>query len=110
MDQKKELEQRLIEKATKDERFRKKLLSSPGIAIEQELGVKLPASLRINVLEENPGSIYLVIPFQTEAEQNDQLSESELETVAGGLNGWSADCDSGWFIPGGSGHEPGGGD
>ena len=42
MDQRKQLEQQLIEKAMKDETFRKRLIENPGAAIAAETGWKIP--------------------------------------------------------------------
>lgn len=84
MNQKEQLEQRIIEKAMKDEQFREKLMASPNETIEQELGVKLPASLRINVLEEKPDNVYLVIPMTTREHADEELTEAELGNVVGG--------------------------
>ncbi len=92
MNQKQQLEHRLIEKAMKDEHFREQLKHSPHETIEAELGIKLPHSLHIKVLEETPESIYLVLPKLTGDELNGELSEAELETVAGG---WSGDTECG---------------
>lgn len=86
MNQRKQLEQRIIEKAMKDEQFRAKLMTSPNETIEQELGVKLPASLRINVLEEKPNNVYLVIPMTANEYATEELTEAELANVAGGYN------------------------
>ncbi|MBN1198522.1 MAG: NHLP leader peptide family RiPP precursor [Bacteroidales bacterium] len=79
-----QLEQRIIEKAMKDEQFRERLMASPNETIEQELRVKLPASLRINVLEEKPDSVYLVIPMTTMEHTGEEFTEAELSNVAGG--------------------------
>jgi hypothetical protein len=84
MNQRKQLEQRIIEKAMKDEQFRERLMTSPNETIEQELRVKLPASLRINVLEEKHDSVYLVIPMTAHAHSDEELTEAELSNVAGG--------------------------
>jgi hypothetical protein len=42
--------------------------------------VKLPKNIRITVLEEKPDELFIVIPHKGGAE----LSEAELESVAGG--------------------------
>lgn len=81
----KELEQRLIQKAQEDPGFRSSLVSDPRGAIEQEIGSSLPSSPRIQVLEESADSLYLVLPAAgSQAGAGGELSDSELESVAGG--------------------------
>ena len=84
MNQRQQLEQKLIEKAMKDESFRKQLIENPGAAIEDETGIKMPETLKIIVLEEDPQTVYLVLPQVYNQETEIELSESELEDVAGG--------------------------
>jgi len=82
--QRNELEQKLIEKALKDESFRKHLIDNPKAAIEGEWGIKLPESTIIKVLEEDLQTVYFVLPAQGRMTGNQELSESDLESVAGG--------------------------
>lgn len=84
MNQKQQLEQRLIEKAMKDELFRERLLSNPKETIEQEVGFTIPATLHIRVLEEDANTFYLVLPPVGSPESSDELTEYELEAVSGG--------------------------
>jgi len=77
--------QKLIEKALKDEAFRKLLIDSPAEAIEIETGVKIPESVNIRILEEDPQTIYLVLPYIPSTEAESELSEAELTDVAGGV-------------------------
>jgi hypothetical protein len=83
MNQRQQLEQKLIEKATKDESFRKQLIENPSAAIENETGMKIPEGMKIIVLEENPQTVYLMLPQVNNQETEMELSESELESVAG---------------------------
>jgi hypothetical protein len=83
MKQRKEYEQQLIEKAMKDEAFRKQLVMDPATAIETEFGIKIPETITINVLEENSHSFYVVLPAK-KRETDDELTDVELEQVAGG--------------------------
>jgi len=52
-EQRKQLEEKLIAKATKDETFRKNLLTSPRETLETELGINIPDAVNIKVLEED---------------------------------------------------------
>jgi hypothetical protein len=103
MDQRRQIESWLIDKAMNDPQFRAQLQSEPRATIEQGMGIKLPESLKIIVIEERAGKFYLVIPAHPGNDTGEELTESELGTVAGGFNTWSADCDSGWFMPGRTG-------
>jgi hypothetical protein len=83
MNQRQQLEQKLIEKAMKDDAFRQQLIENPGAAIEDETGMKMPEAMKIIVLEETPQTVYLVLPQVYNQETEMELSESELESVAG---------------------------
>ena len=81
-------EWRLIEKAWKDDGFRKSLIADPKAAVSAELGVSLPASTTVRVVEETPDTFVLVIPARGDAAPASHLSGGELERVAGG--GWTS--------------------
>lgn len=89
---KKELEKRLIEKAMKDELFRDQLKTDPRGTIERELGITIPPSINLTVMEETPQTVYLVLPDPGGSHAVDELSQAELESVAGG---WSGDSECG---------------
>jgi hypothetical protein len=78
---KKELEQKLATKAWQDESFKQELLNNPKSALEKE-GISLPDSIDVKVVEENSSLLYFVLPQNPD--QLSELSESELEAVAGG--------------------------
>jgi hypothetical protein len=82
--QRKQLEEKLIAKAMKDETFRKNLLENPKAAIEDETGIRIPNAVNLKVVEEDPSTFYLVLPPKNNPESEDELSEAELEMVAGG--------------------------
>ena len=80
-----DLEAKLIEKAMADEAFKRELMSNPKTAIAKELGQEVPAVLEIEVLEQTPTKLYLVLPMsESEASPSEELAEEQLEAVAGG--------------------------
>ena len=72
---------KLIEKAMQDPAFRAKLVADPKAVIEKELGRKLPDGVSVRVLEDSASAVHLVLP---PAPAKGQLSDAELESVAGG--------------------------
>ena len=79
-----EFERRLINRSMEDEEFRRKLLDDPKGTLEQELGTRLPEAVRVMAAEETADTIYLVLPFSSPVGQGGELSDRELEAVAGG--------------------------
>jgi hypothetical protein len=75
------VEEALIRRSLKDETFRQRLLANPKATIEQELGERLPADLKVQVLEETQDTVYLVLPPSRAA---GELSDKDLDSVAGG--------------------------
>lgn len=80
----KQIENQLIEKAMKDETFRKQLLEKPKEIIEKETGIKIPEKIRVGVVEEKPNEVFLVLPAIIQGHSMDELTEAELTNVAGG--------------------------
>ena len=78
METPKEMRMKIVGKAAEDADFRARLLGDPKGAIEQELGVTIPASLSIDVHEDTGATAHLVLP------PGSTLSESDLRAVAGG--------------------------
>ena len=94
MNQRQQLEQQLIEKAMKDESFRKQLIENPGAAIEAVLERKIPESIKINVLEEDANTVYLILPQVSNQSSEMELTDAELNAVAGGTIWSLVDCGS----------------
>ena len=89
-----EVERRVIEKSLRDESFRQRLLDDPKGTVEQELGSALPQSFEVRVVEESADTIYLVLPSASAlGDQGGELSDQELEAVAGGVGGKYTDND-----------------
>ena len=85
-----EFQNKLVVRAYDDETFRQELMSDPKSVYEREMGISIPDSFKIEVVEEKPNTIYMVLPQKTEESQVEgELSDEALEAVAGGAN---------WFI------------
>ena len=79
-----EMRMKILDKASEDVDFRARLLSDPKEAIGQELGVSIPASMSIEVHEDDGATAHLVLP------PDSRLSEADLQMAAGGALTWEA--------------------
>jgi hypothetical protein len=80
-------QQQVIDRAATDPEFRKRLIEDPNAALREQTGVPLPPTVTIRVIEEQPGEVVLVLPAR-DAASGRQLSDAELEGVAGGADTW----------------------
>ena len=76
------VETRLVERATQDNLFRQELLTNPKPAIEKELGITIPNTINVKVVEESSDTFYLTLPYVGAA--RGELSDAELDQAAGG--------------------------
>ena len=83
------MRERLLAKATEDETFRARLLADPKAAVQDELGLTVPAGFTIKVHEEAVDTSHLVLPPLA------GLDEAELALVAGGADIWDG-VRTGW--------------
>jgi hypothetical protein len=79
-----EVERTLVQRTMEDEDFRQMLLDDPKGAVEQELGSRLPEGVEVRAVEESAQIIYLVLPSASPLGQGGELSDQELDEVAGG--------------------------
>ena len=82
-----EVERTLVQRSLEDEDFRQRLLDDPKGTIEQELGSRLPESVEVRVVQESADTIYLVLPSASAVGEGEEISDQELEEVAGGKVG-----------------------
>ena len=81
----------VVAKAWTDEAFKRRLLAEPG-AVLREQGVDVPPGVEVRVVENTDAVVHLTLP-RPPAEE---LSDEQLETVAGGDTTYDAQiCLSG---------------
>jgi hypothetical protein len=77
-----DLEAKIVKHSWEDEKFRKEFLTDPAATFVKYLKVPKESLPKIVVHEETPGSWHIVLPPQPA--DIHELSEAELEKVAGG--------------------------
>ena len=82
-EQQKTLQEQIMARAMKDDAFRQQLLSNPMGVLERELGITLPQGMTIQVHEDTPTTVHLVLPPERSG-QPQELSDAELEQASGG--------------------------
>ena len=75
----------LIARASQDAALKQELLNSPKTVIQQEVGISLPEGSDVKVVEETDNNAYIVLPVLPVDSDNEELSEEQLEAVAGGF-------------------------
>lgn len=70
----------ITQRITDDPAYRQRLLDDPRAAVGEALGVNIPDTVRITVLEDSLTQVHLVLP----AADNSPLTDADLELVAGG--------------------------
>jgi hypothetical protein len=71
-------------RAVKDEVFRQHLLKDPKQTLKREFGVIVPHGVTIQIHEETPTTLHLVLPMKPLTGELQELSDEELKEVAGG--------------------------
>lgn len=91
-----ELLRDVLRRSTWDQEFRERLLNEPKRALEEEYGLELPPDFVLRFIEKEEGVDAVVVLPDLEAEQ--ELTDEELDTVAGGQRGyedWGGSGDGG---------------
>ena len=88
---------KLILKAWEDESFRQELLADAKSVYSREFGHEVPEGFEIEVIEETPGTIKMILPQNPAPPLAEgELSDEALEAVAGGLAGWAVASRREW--------------
>ena len=84
---------KVVDQAQKNPKYYQQLMADPRGLMEKQLGTPIPRDVNIKVLEESADTYYIVLPAF--AKEGAELSDSDLEKVAGGgtVKG-DASCDS----------------
>jgi len=69
--------------ANEDPGYKKMLKNDPKDVISRQLNTEIPDGIKIKVVEDTPDTMHLVIPYA--APEGAELSDSDLEAVAGGF-------------------------
>ena len=77
-----EIEEIVISNAAKHPEYREALLKDPKKVIETQLNNKLPDGLQVKVIQETGDTIFIRLPHKIT--EGSELSDSDLEQVAGG--------------------------
>ncbi|MDD3852443.1 MAG: NHLP leader peptide family RiPP precursor [Syntrophomonadaceae bacterium] len=76
-----ELNQLIADKARESDEFRLALINDPKAAIKKEFEVEFPEDTKVEVHVESIKVLHLIIP----AVNTDELTDDQLEDVAGGV-------------------------
>jgi hypothetical protein len=80
----------IVERALRDDIYRQRLKQNPKAVLAEAIAeltgqeIEVPENVEVKVVEETPGTVYLVLPARLEGEA--ELSEEQLASAAGG--GW----------------------
>jgi hypothetical protein len=77
--------------ATKNPEYKKALLADPKKVVGMQLGQELPESLNVSVIEDTADMIHMVLPYVPQ--EGAELSDADLEMVAGGKGGGGYTCN-----------------
>lgn len=79
----------IVKRATTDAEFRQLFLSNPAAAVKEATGRELPEGFSLRVVENKGADLTVVLP---DAPISSELSDSELEAVAGGHKCGAGTC------------------
>ena len=80
------------EGAIKDSNYRAALLKNPKKLLGMQMGMDLPENLEVRIVQDTPNLIHIPAPHVIEA--GAELSDADLEKVAGGKGNTSTEEDN----------------
>lgn len=89
---KKEITNKIAERAHQDESFKQELFSNPKAALAKE-GINIPEDIEVSVFEETPTRLAFVLPMNPSRQE---LAEADLEAVSGGAGATTQGLDVSW--------------
>jgi hypothetical protein len=69
----------IVSIAMHDQAFREELVSNPKEALERELGITFPPEVEIEMHQDTPTIIHLVLPLESKTGSLMEVSYAELE-------------------------------
>jgi hypothetical protein len=87
-----EMNDLLAKFATQNPEYRDALRSDARAVVEKQFNMQVPDNVKIKVVEESADTVYVVLPHAVE--QGAELSDADLEQVAGGAMVKEAKCDN----------------
>ena len=83
--------QDMIQKfATENPQYRDALIADPKAVVEKQLNTSLPGDVTVKAVVESAETTYVIVPH---VPGDGELSDTDLERVAGGLGDKEANCD-----------------
>ncbi|MDA0812454.1 MAG: NHLP leader peptide family RiPP precursor [Verrucomicrobia bacterium] len=77
-----DIEAIVVNNAIKHPKYREVLLADPKKTVETQLNNTLPDNITVEIVQESPTKIYIRLPHIVR--EGDELSDEDLEQVAGG--------------------------
>ncbi len=77
-----EMQDLLTKFSTQNPEYRAALLRNPKGIVQEQFQMQLPDDMAVEVLEESPEKVYVVLPYMVQ--EGAELASSDLEAVAGG--------------------------
>ena len=74
----------VVAKAAEDAAFRQAVIDNPKAAVEKLFNQEIPAHVTFKVVQEAADQFTIVLPHASTAGAGGELSDSDLEAVAGG--------------------------